>query len=47
VQVSNSGEAAVLVHVAEALAAAGLPAADIGAISPYRAQVRFLPVTRH
>lgn len=38
-QVTNGGEAALLVHIATALKAAGLPAADIGAISPYRAQV--------
>ena len=39
VQVSNRGEAALLVHIAAALTGAGLPPADIGAISPYRAQV--------
>ncbi len=36
--VANGGEAALLVRIAAALVAAGLPAGDIGALSPYRAQ---------
>ncbi len=43
--VANGGEAALLVRVAAALVEAGLPAADIGAISPYRAQVSAHSVT--
>ena len=36
----NDGEAALLLRVAGAMVAAGLPAAALGAMSPYRAQAR-------
>lgn len=38
--VTNPGEAALVMQLLSGLLAAGVPAADIGIISPYKAQVR-------
>ena len=42
-QLSNPGEADIIVRIVQSLQGMGLPTGSIGVISPYRSQVRPVP----